>query len=304
MHVSGSAAALLVALLAAGCSGEAAEPSPAGVTYGRPVFLANLANRRVSESSGVACSRRTPGVFWTHNDSGGTAELFAFDEKGRDLGTFTLPGAGNRDWEDIASYSLGGKHYLILGDIGDNRREHKSSALYILEEPAVPAKKRPAQAELVRTIAFTFDGGPEDGEGLAVDPAGKTVFVAVRNYHPHCPIFALPLPDKEPAEPLVAKKLAAPKIRVGNAMDLSPDGRRAVVGSYWDAFEFVRREGETWKTALSRKPNRIKAPDQTDRPKGEGVCYGADGRTLYLTSEGSPCPVWKIPPKETTEVGR
>ncbi len=31
------------------------------------------------------------------------------------------------------------------------------------------------------------------------------------------------------------------------------------------------------------------------RDKGEGVCYGADGMTLYLTSEGPGPPLWEVP---------
>ncbi len=31
------------------------------------------------------------------------------------------------------------------------------------------------------------------------------------------------------------------------------------------------------------------------RNQGESVCYGADGRTLYLTSEFAPTPLLEVP---------
>ena len=89
-------------------------------TYGPPRQLGVLANPRIRESSGLACSRRTPGVFWTHNDSGDRPRLYAFDTTGADLGTYELKGASALDWEDLASFTRKGRGYLLVGDIGDN----------------------------------------------------------------------------------------------------------------------------------------------------------------------------------------
>src|SRR4051812_4643102 len=69
-----------------------------GSGFGDPVFLASLQNKKVNESSGIVVSRRTPGVFWTHNDSGDGPNLFATDRKGRSLASFTVTGATNVDW--------------------------------------------------------------------------------------------------------------------------------------------------------------------------------------------------------------
>jgi len=62
--------------------------NPAGrVPYGRGRELCRLQSRGINESSGLACSRTTPGLFWTHNDSGDDARVFLFDRQGRDLGS-------------------------------------------------------------------------------------------------------------------------------------------------------------------------------------------------------------------------
>ena len=47
--------------------------------YGAPKVVANIKDDAVTESSGVAASRCNTGVYWTHNDSGDDAFLFAFN---------------------------------------------------------------------------------------------------------------------------------------------------------------------------------------------------------------------------------
>ena len=294
---------MVAALMAAGPAGCRAEPpakqpdDPNAIAYGKGRRLCRLANRNIDESSGMACSRRNPGVFWTHNDSGSGPILYAFNKKGEDLGTFEIEGAKARDYEDIASFSLDGKHYLLVGDTGDNAERRKGYTLYLVEEPEVPqGKGRVAgKAKLLQTIDFTFEGGSRDGESLAVDPTSRTIFVATRTYSRKCEIFQLPLPTEPPKRSLVAKHIATAKIKVGNAMDISPDGLRAVISSYWDGYEFTRKPGEDWATAFRRTPRVIALPGRKERRKGESVAYGPDGKTLYLTSEGSACPLWEVP---------
>jgi hypothetical protein len=87
------------ALVAAGL-GEETPAGPPSITYGKPRQVATLANSRVSESSGLACGRQDRGVFWTHNDSGDSARVFAFTIRGEHVATYTIGGAraGGRRW--------------------------------------------------------------------------------------------------------------------------------------------------------------------------------------------------------------
>ena len=98
-----------------------------------------------------------------------------------------------------------------------------------------------------------------------------------------------------PKKPIVAKeigKLGAPLV---TAMDISPDGRRAIVLTYTNAYEYTRAAGEDWAKAFSRSPRKIRMPGRT---QGESICYGPDGKTLYLTSEKLPTPLLQVPVKE------
>lgn len=294
---------VLLAMARTGCAADRPQNGkgdPNAIAYGAPRLLCRLANRRVNESSGMTCSRRNKGVFWTHNDSGDGPRIYAFNAKGEDLGTFVVPGVRPQDCEDMASFTMDGKHYLLIGDAGDNAKRRESYALYIVEEPALPANRVRAtgRAKLVHGIFFTFEDGPQDGEGVAIDTTSRTIFVATRTYRLQCDVYALPFPTKDRTDNAVARRIARLKIRVGNAMDISPDGRRAIVGTYGDAHEFTRRPKETWAEAFARRPRVLKMPR---RRKGEAIAYGTDGATLYLTSEGSPCPLWEVPVKRNPE---
>ncbi len=278
---------------------DSAASQPADVEkpdYGAPQELCKLANEKINESSGLAVSRRKKDVFWTHNDSGDKAVIYAFDNKGKDLGTFSVIGAGARDWEDMASFTIGKKHYLLLADIGDNNKQRKTCELYIVPEPSLDKKDNQKKTVQVGIkIIFTYPDGAHDCESVAIDPAGKTIYLATKANTDDAQIYSIPLPARTPAAPVKAKAVARLPVAYATAMDISADGRRAVVLSYGDAMEFTRSDNQTWAQAFAAKPRSIHMPA---RKQGESICYGLDGKTLYLTSEKTPTPLWVVPVKE------
>jgi hypothetical protein len=64
--------------------------------------------------------------------------------------------------------------------------------------------------------------------------------------------------------------------------------------TYLLALEYPREETETWAQAFAKEPRIIQVPPRT---QGEAICYGLDSRTLYLTSEQLPAPLFKVIPK-------
>src|SRR6266513_4076585 len=63
--------------------------------------LGAIAYKSCSESSGVIASRKHPGVYWTHCDSGNDPSIYAITREGKFLAEYQL-NVQNRDWEDIA----------------------------------------------------------------------------------------------------------------------------------------------------------------------------------------------------------
>ncbi len=102
--------------------------------------VGTIMDPEIRESSGIVKSRKWPGVFWTHNDSGGRPRIFPMKVDGtpiRPLSRSTdsgieVAGAGNKDWEDICADDKGN---LIIGDIGDNYNVRRDLCVYIVPEP-------------------------------------------------------------------------------------------------------------------------------------------------------------------------
>lgn len=97
-------------------------------TFAGRVDRGLLEEDEITEASGLPSSHRNPGVFWTHNDSGDLNRVFALDDHGGHLGTYTIAGTTNRDWEDIATGPGPdpGRSYLFIGEIGDNNAVHET----------------------------------------------------------------------------------------------------------------------------------------------------------------------------------
>ena len=277
------------------------EAGDAPIAYGDGRQIASLASKVITESSGIACGHQNKDIFWTHNDSGGTPQVYAFGLKGEDLGTLTLSGARNQDWEDMASFSHDGRHYLLIADVGDNlvRREH--CTLYVVQEPELSAGVDLREKSLppAQEIRFRYENGPRNCESVAVDPQTRTIILVEKRLASQCTVYSLPWPENSiPIE--TAKAIATLEIPTTTAMDISPDGLRAVVLTYGDAYEFVREESETWTEGFARPSRRIAMPP---RFQGESICYGADGKSLYLTSEckdqdtSRPSPLLEVPVK-------
>jgi hypothetical protein len=267
---------------------------PGRISYGRGRQVCLLANPAIDESSGLARSRRRPGFFWTHNDSGDEPRIYLFDRQGRDLGSCLIDRVIAFDFEDMFSLESGGKSYLVLCDVGNNVRASTVQIMYMIEEPEIGADDRVAVSEVpvVETINFSYEDDHRDCEAVALDPTSKTIFFVTREEGQSCYVYALAWPPHVPNRAFVAKKIATLKIPATTAMDISSDGRRAVVLTYGDAYEYVRGEEEDWSAGFSRPPRQIIAPV---RIQGESICYGADDKTLYLTSEQRPTPLLEIP---------
>ncbi len=94
-----------------------------------------LTDEHLGEVSGIVASRRHPGIFWVHNDGDNAAELYAIDAEGQLRATLQVAGVRNVDWEDLASFELNGRHYLLIADTGDNGGIRKTLSLHVVEEP-------------------------------------------------------------------------------------------------------------------------------------------------------------------------
>lgn len=301
--------ALALATLLGGCSaregGGSASPAPGaaastssagtGATsatgpaapggFAAPVLLGDV-DGDVTESSGLAASRRNPGLIWTHNDSGDRPRLYCLTRKATTCGTWQVTGASAFDWEDMAAGPgpTAGEPYLYVGDIGDNRQARDEIAVYRLVEPAAPS---PRAGVVVPTspadrLELRYEDGRHDAEALLVHPRSGDLYVITKD-------FAGGAVYKASAGTSILRRIADLEIGLGDVVtggDIAPDGTRVAVSTYGRGFEMTLPVGarsfdDVWK----QRPRPV---ELAARSQGESIAYRLDGDALLTTSEHSP----------------
>ena len=163
----------------------------AGALSGRasasgPLF--RFADSRIVESSGLATSSYGDGIYYTHNDSGDSARFFAVDSSGATVAVYTLRGATNVDWEDMAAGTdAAGKPVLYFADIGDNDNTRTEIDVYEVAEPRGPS----ADVRWVR-YRFRYPDGRHDAETLLVDPRSHRFYIATKELLRDGELYAAP----------------------------------------------------------------------------------------------------------------
>ncbi len=294
---------VLMAILAAGQAVllSAAEPLALPVESN-----AILEDRRIHESSGLTRSLRQHGLFWTHNDSGSEPCLFAIDEKGKTRAKVRLPDAVNFDWEDIASATaVDGTPMLYVADIGDNLHVRVAISVYELPEPELPKDPgKEVQSGRPRLWHARYPSGKPDAETILVHPLTRQIFIVTKQLEGHSEVYAFPTQPLPPGETVVLEKITALEFpalaRAGKrphhacmvtAGDFSPDGTHLILATYSHLHEWTLRPGRPLAEAFA-KPARLLLPPLTAQM--EGVCYDADGRSLWFTSERLPAPLYHL----------
>jgi hypothetical protein len=256
------------------------------------------------EASGLAASRRQPGLVWAINDSGNEPILFAFAADGTDLGQVTLAGVKNVDWEDLAAFTWNEDPWLLVTDTGDNPGRRSNVVLHALPEPKADAQGSFAgTARPAWSLPFTYPDGPRDCEAVAVDEAAGQILLLSKRSEPPV-LYSLPLGppvDERPQvatvigpmatiPPPTATDLLLPYGRYRSqptAMDLSADGRELLILTYRNAYLFRRAPGQNWANAIAESPQIIELPDLFTLAQREAACFSADRQSLFVTGEGA-----------------
>ncbi len=268
--------------------------------WGGPEVAGLVTDQAMDEISGLAASRKHPGHYWAINDSGNTAQLHLMDGKGQHQGSVDVVGAQNIDWEDLASFELDGRQYLLVADTGDNGGIRQDLALHVFEEPT--DLSRPAT--VAWTVRFRWPDGPRDCEAAAVDPVSGEVLLVSKKRVP-AELFRVPL--KTDGEEAVAEKLGnlsgieqpdagdlARSPLYGRyrsqvtAADLSPNGRVLAVLNYRSIHFLVRGRHQDWSAALATPLPHLDLPWI---PQAEAIAFSLDGQEMRVASEQLPSPL-------------
>ncbi len=258
-----------------------------------------LEHDAINESSGLVASRMNDGVFWTMNDSGDDAVLYALNAEGQHLGVYSLDGITNRDWEDIA---IGGgpdyQQYLYVGDIGDNGNQYETKYIYRVIEPIVSPSQPPVTETItgIDTIAFQYPDGEHDAETLMHDPLTNDLYIVSKRWVDFPGgvdyLYRAPYPqstdeiiileylgelDYEPSQVPFSEEYAG-----ATAGDISPIGDEILIKTYSDVYYWKREQNQSIGEALQ---NNYFTVEYMVEPQGEAICWSTDGNGYFTISE-------------------
>jgi hypothetical protein len=272
-------------------------------TLGEADDLGFLQDEVINEASGLAESRQSPGVLWLHNDSGGSARLFAVGTGGELLATVWIDGANNGDWEDLSLVTdpVTGVDTIVIGDVGDNGLHRETVDVYLVDEPSIkPGQKYEEITVPARRLELDYpDYEFHNVETLLADPVTGDILLVTKDYAGETYIFRKQPPhvDGEFSTLEAAGALDfSTKPLSGNATtagDVSPLGDLIVVRTYTTQAYVWRRDATmNVAEALAGEPCEVELPAER---QGETIAFSADGASFFTISEGTNQPIYQAP---------
>ncbi|MET7750483.1 hypothetical protein [Micromonospora sp. NPDC005367] len=182
------------------------------------------------------------------------------------------------DTEDLA---VGADGTVWVADVGDNDRSRETIAVWKL----APGADRPVLHRM------RYPDGPHDAEAMLVTGDGRPVVVTKFSANLYAPTGELRPGATVPLAKVGQVKLPAsttsnPYGLLGRSVitgaATAPDGRRVVLRTYADAFEFDVAGGDVIAALTGGTPRATPLPDE---PQGESISYSPDGRALLTVSE-------------------
>lgn len=291
---------LTLCLLTAGVS--ATENAKTLIEFEPGKKVGTVQTTMITEASGIVASKKNAPVLWLHNDSGHSARLFAINPEGMLLGIFHVTKAHCRDWEDIA---IGpgddpNRDYLYIGDIGDNFSLHKSIIIYRVPEPKVKLSTvtysdkdetdtiiSEIQTDQAESIELLYPDGAKDAETLMVDPLNGDIYI-VSKRDVFCRVYRAAWPQST-QKPTILTKVAVLPWALAVGGDISPDGRYIIIRSLTHASIWERpKDKPLWAAFNSESLNM----DLVYEPQGESICFDANGKGFFTTSEMEKQPLY------------
>ena len=248
----------------------------------------------MTEISGLACSRTTPGYLWAHGDenTGSNKKIIAINpnasSKNNELVmTVNISGdPGRDDWEDIATGVYNNTNYVFIGAFGDNDLKNKDNYyIYYFEEPAITSGNTITKS--VNYIRFGYpDNQPHNTETLMYDNIEQMFYIADKVENGVCHLYKLPFrTDYGTSVQTVTQVCALGNGSVFNYItggDISPDGKWMAIKNKPYALLWERQGSESLATTAQRDPVQIMAYEA--EKQGESFAW-LDASTFYTTSD-------------------
>ncbi len=247
----------------------------------------------IRESSGIVASRQFEGVYWTLNDSGNPATLYATKRTGELIREIAVKGCRNFDWEALG---IDDKNQLWIGEIGNNSRLRMDLKVVVVAEPNPFTE---TEATVLASYPYRYPNENVDAEGLFI--AHDMPYI-VSKERDRAVLYRFPTLQTDTKQVLEkVGEFAGAKFITGAGV--AKDGTRLVVCTY-DALWVYHDASKNLAKMIQGTPWALR-----HNFDGEAVCF--DGYDLVLTNEARDIyylpqfwyeKAWPLPPKETQSV--
>ncbi|MEH1014956.1 hypothetical protein V6U90_17820 [Micromonospora sp. CPCC 206060] len=247
-----------------------------------------ITDSKLRELSGLVGTKTGYVVINDGTDVPSRKRIFFLDSKCKITRAVEYSGNGPFDTEDLALSADGGT--LWIADIGDNITSTERRARVALWSMPVSGAKKPA----LHRLAYP-ERKPHDAEALLMADDNTPVIITktIGKAEIFVPAAALKTNNEDPVPMKKAGEVTLPKTTTENVMQgpgrvaitgaaRSPDGKRVVLRTYADAFEYDVPDGDIVKALSSGKPRVTPLAD----PFGEAIAYTPDGKTFLTVSDG------------------
>ncbi len=244
----------------------------------------------IRESSGIVASRQFEGVYWTLNDSGNPAVLYATKRNGELIREIKINGIRNFDWEALG---IDDKGQLWIGDIGNNSRMRFNLNVSVIKEPNPDTD---TEADVIAKYPYRYPDNNVDAEGLFIADGMPYI---VSKEQSRAVLYRFP--ELKAEEKQVLEQVGEfTDAKLVTGAGISSDGMRVAVCTYNSLWVYNVAAGNL-ADAIVGQPWELRHNFQ-----GEAICF--EGYNLYLTNEARDVyslpqfwyeKTWKIPPKNT-----
>ena len=247
-----------------------------------------MSKNTMPETSGMACSRQTPGYLWALGDenTGSNRKIVAVAPTGTLMMTakITSSGSDRDDWEDIATGVYNNTNYLFIGAIGDNDLQYNDAYyIYYCEEPTISSGTITLNVNYIR---FGYpDNQAHNTETLMYDNIEQRFYIADK-VDGVCHLYYLPFrTDYGTSVQRLTEVCAlgsAGKFKEATGGDITPDGKWMAIKNEKVVLLWQRQGNESLTTTAQRHPVQISAYEE--ETQGESFAW-ADSTTFYTTSD-------------------
>jgi hypothetical protein len=265
----------------AGVSGGFLRAPVGPATPGKAVCT--VSGSGLTELSGLAVNGSQYVAMNDSNIDASAMRVFVLDKSCRKVRSFSYPAQG-RDPEDL----LIKDGVVWVADTGDDPLKPS--------RPRIAVWRVPLNGSASGPFRFAYPDGPHDCEAMVFNAKGLPIFITKVATEGAVGVYEATTKWDPSGNPVPLTKVGVMKVQatgtesgmssIGQKLvtgaATSPDGKRVVVRTYSDAYEFDVTGGDVAKAITTGTPRITPLPNE---PQGEAITYSADGKYFLTLSD-------------------